>query len=420
MTEHPTKRELDEYCRRMLAPASFLSVHRHVITCASCTAECNSPQQLNRDLVQLQEALVSDSDGTPYHLSATEVVAYARGVLDEVGLEIAESHLGICSTCSSEVQRHAEVGRIEAARSKPSAVTSRPRVVNWSRRVAAAVVGIAVLASLTLWLRPKSAEHKDQETKVQSPGTPKDLPAEAERPKEAPPNTQFTIVLNDGSSQVTIDSQGTLAGLDQLSPRSQQKIKAALQSGQLQQSAALGQLNSRPSTLLSESGDGLLFRLLNPLGQVVRSQQPTFRWRSLPGAQSYKVIVTDADLNEVAVSPLLNVTKWRMTQPLKPGEIYSWQVTAQKNGVAVTSPVLPAPQAKFKILDRPTSEMLQQAERAYPRSHLTRGVLYSEAGLLEDSEQELRLLVRENPQSDIARKLLQSIRSMRTAYGRGQ
>jgi hypothetical protein len=217
-----------------------------------------------------------------------------------------------------------------------------------------------------------------------------------------------------------MNSQGTLAGLEQLSARIQQKIKAALQSGKLEQPAALGQLNSGPSTLLSESGDGLPFRLLNPLGQVVRSPQPTFRWRSLAGAQSYKVIVTDANLNEVAVSPLLNATEWRITQPLKPGEIYSWQVTAQKNGVAVTSPVLPAPQAKFKVLNRSTSEMLQQAERAYPRSHLTRGVLYCEAGLLEDSEQELRLLVRENPQADIARKLLQSIRSMRMAYGRGQ
>jgi hypothetical protein len=412
MTEHPTKRELDEYCRRVLAPASFLSVHRHVITCASCAAQCNSPQQLNRDLVQLQEALVSDPDGTPYHLSAPEVVAYARGVLDEIDLEIAKSHLGVCSTCSSEVQRHADVGRIEAARSKQS----RPPFVTWSWRVAAAVLGVAVLALLTLWLlRPKPAEHKDQAAQVQNPGTPKDLPAEADKPKDAAPNNQFTIVLNDGSSQVTIDSQGTLAGLEQLPARSQQKIKAALQSGKLEQPAALGQLNSGPSTLLSESGDGLPFRLLNPLGQVVRSQQPTFRWRLLPGAQSYKVIVTDADLNEVAISPLLNATEWKITQRLKPAGIYSWQVTALKNGVAVTSPVLPAPQAKFKILDRSTLEMLQQAERAYPRSHLARGVLYSEAGLLEDSEQELRLLVRKNPHADIARKLLHSIRSMRAA-----
>jgi hypothetical protein len=429
MTEHPTKSELDNYCRRVLAPANFLSVHRHVITCAHCAAQCNAPRQLSRDLAHLQEALVTEPDGTPYHLSEPEIVAYARGGLDEVDREIAESHLGICSTCSSEVHRHAEVERIGAAHSKPSEFSSRQRFVTWRWRVAAAVLGVAVLTLLTIWLlRTRPAEHKDQAAlpasagstpspgaQVQSFGTPEDSPAEAVRPKDGLPNTQFAIVLNDGASQVTMDNQGTLAGLEQLSPRIQQKIKVALQAGKLEQPAALGQVNSKPSTLLSESGDGLPFLLLNPLAQVVRSQQPTFRWRSLPGAQSYKVIVTDADLNEVAISPLLNTTEWRITQPLKPGGIYSWQVTALKNGVAVTSPALPAPQAKFKILDHSTLETLQQAERAYPRSHITRGVLYSEAGLLEDAERELRLLVRENPNADIARRLLRSIRSMRTA-----
>jgi hypothetical protein len=159
------------------------------------------------------------------------------------------------------------------------------------------------------------------------------------------------------------------------------------------------------------------------LGQVVRSEQPNFRWQALPGAQSYKVTVTDADLNEVATSPGLNTTEWRITRPLKPGGIYSWQVTALKNGVGVTSPVLPAPQAKFKILDRSMLDMIQQAERTEPRSHLTRGVLYAEAGLLDEAEQELRLLVRQNPRADIANKLLHSLQAMRAAHtsspGRG-
>jgi len=177
----------------------------------------------------------------------------------------------------------------------------------------------------------------------------------------------------------------------------------------------LAQLTGRPSALLSESGNGLPFRLLGPLGQVVRSDRPTFRWRALQGAQSYKVVVTDADLNEVAISPPLNTTEWRISQPLKHGDIYSWQVTALKDAVPITSPVLPAPQAKFKVIDRSTSEILQQAKRAYPGSHLTLGVLYADAGLLDEAERELRLLVRHNPRADIARTLLRSVQAMRAA-----
>ena len=229
------------------------------------------------------------------------------------------------------------------------------------------------------------------------------------------PDEQFALVLQDGNQKVAVDKQGALAGLDRLSLPVQQKIRAALQTGRLDSSPALAQLAIPPSTLLGETGNGLPFPLIGPMGQVVRSQQPTFRWRPLPGAQNYTVTVTDADLNEVATSQPLNTTEWRIPTPLPDGAIYSWQVTALKDGVRITSPVLPAPQAKFKVLDRSTAETLDKAQRAYPDSHLTLGVLYAEAGLLDDADRELRILVRDNPHAPIALKLLQNIKAMRTA-----
>ncbi len=145
----------------------------------------------------------------------------------------------------------------------------------------------------------------------------------------------------------------------------------------------------------------------------MRSYQPTFHWQALEGAQSYTVSVTDADLNEVATSPPLSTTQWQISNPLKPGGIYSWQVTALKDGVKITSPVLPAPQAKFKVIDRSTAEMLQQTQRTYPDSHLTLAVLYAEAGLVDEAERELRVLVRDNPGAGIVQKLLRQVQAMR-------
>lgn len=108
-----------------------------------------------------------------------------------------------------------------------------------------------------------------------------------------------------------------------------------------------------------------------------------------------------------------NTSEWRISTPLKEGGLYSWQVTAIKDGVRITSPVLPAPQAKFKIIDRATTEMLEQARRAYADSPLTLGVLYAEAGLLDEAEQELRVLVRDNPGAGIAQKLLRQVQSLK-------
>ena len=404
MTEHPTKHELDGYCARVLAPAAFLSVHRHVAACPRCSAECDSSSDLTRDLEDLHSALLYAPDETPYHLSAAEMTAYARGTADEIDLEIAESHLSSCATCSSEVQRHR------------TAFSPRRRLSLMNRwqplRVAAVLVCGIVLILLAVWLlRSRPGQQKEQVWSPANTSSPQSSPAVVAQPSAEVAPDQFTLVLNDGKQKITTDKSGTLAGLERLPAVVQEKIRGALQTGKIEQTSDLAQLASPPSTLLGESADGLPFRLIAPVGQVVRTEEPTFRWRPLAGAESYTVIVTDADLNEVATSPPLNTTEWRMSKPLKDGVIYSWQVTALKDGVRVTSPVMPAPQAKFKVIDRATSEIVQQAQRAYPTSHLTLGVLYAEAGLLDEAERELRALVRDNPRAAIAQKLLRQVQS---------
>jgi hypothetical protein len=414
MTEHPTRVELDEYCRRVLAPGIFLSVHNHVAVCSECAAQCNSRQDLARDLEDLHAAFLDAPNGTPFHLSAAEVTAYARGSANEIDCEIAESHLGTCSTCLSEVQHLHE----------------RRSLLSWWQfpqrrlRLAAALACALILAVLAVWfVRSRTSQLNEQADLTappsstaateQAPSTPDVSPNPVTATEQSSADAQVALLLRDGKQNVAIDTQGRLVGLEQLPSSTQQKIRSALQTGKLERSSALHQLAARPSALLGTSENGLPFPLLSPLAQVVRSQQPTFRWSALTGAQSYTVVVTDAELNQIATSPPLKATEWRISKPLKEGGIYSWQVTALKDGVAVTSPVLPAPQAKFKIIDRATAETLRRAQRAYPDSHLTLAVLYAEAGLLEAAEQQLRMLVGDNPHAPVVQKLLLNVRAMR-------
>jgi hypothetical protein len=146
---------------------------------------------------------------------------------------------------------------------------------------------------------------------------------------------------------------------------------------------------------------------------VIQSDRPEFSWQSLAGAQSYTVTITDPQLNEVAVSEPLTATRWRIPRPLARGAIYSWQVTARKDGENIISPLMPAPEAKFKVLDEARYQELMRARQAYNGSHLTLGILYTRYGLLDEAEQEFRALVRENPQSDPARRLLRSVELMK-------
>jgi hypothetical protein len=82
------------------------------------------------------------------------------------------------------------------------------------------------------------------------------------------------------------------------------------------------------------------------------------------------------------------------------------------DGNEVISPRPPAPQAKFRVLDQARANELAAAKRAYANSHLTLGLLYAQAGLLSESEQELRLLLKENPNSEVARKLLSQVQTL--------
>jgi hypothetical protein len=133
----------------------------------------------------------------------------------------------------------------------------------------------------------------------------------------------------------------------------------------------------------------------------------------LDGATGYVVEVYDERFNLAATSSQLTTNSWRAPQGLARGGVYSWQVKAIKDGQEFKSPRPPAPQAKFRILDQAKANELGKAMRTYASSHLTLGLLYAEAGLLKEAEQELRSLQKANPDSEIARSLLSQIQALR-------
>ena len=153
------------------------------------------------------------------------------------------------------------------------------------------------------------------------------------------------------------------------------------------------------------------FSLIGPVGTVLLSDRPTFRWSPLEGA-SYVIEVYDSHFNLVAKSLQLTTNSWTTPQSLARGQLYSWQVKAGKDGQEFTSPRPPAPQAKFRVLDQAKANELGKAKRAYGSSHLTLALLYADAGLLKESEQQLRILLKANPNSEVVRNLLRQVQAL--------
>jgi len=157
---------------------------------------------------------------------------------------------------------------------------------------------------------------------------------------------------------------------------------------------------------------GREFSLLAPVGTVLTSDRPAFRWSKFEGASGYVVEVYDDQFKLVMSSPEVTSVSWTATQSLPRGKVYSWQVKATKDGQEVTVPRPPAPQAKFRVMDQGRLKEIANAKRAYGSSHLTLALLYAEAGLVSEAEREVRTLQRANPQSEIVRKLLRQVRQL--------
>jgi hypothetical protein len=125
------------------------------------------------------------------------------------------------------------------------------------------------------------------------------------------------------------------------------------------------------------------------------------------------VRVFDDTFNEVLASPEVKGTEWNAAKPLPRGRSYKWQVTATVDGKEVISPVRPAPDAAFRIVNTAAAEDIEAVKRHHPHSDLLLGLAYARAGMRAEAEQAFSSLLRRNPNSEIARKLVRQVRSSR-------
>jgi hypothetical protein len=244
--------------------------------------------------------------------------------------------------------------------------------------------------------------------------SPSGSPDTVSTPSSADDSAQVAK-LNDGGGEVTIDKSGRVTGLDNVSETSRQYIARAALSEQIQPADVLRRLSGQQSGLRGDGNSGKVFKLLYPSRRVVTEDKPTFKWESLSGVTSYRVYVLDANSDQVAQSEELppTQTQWKPPTSLRRGQIFSWVVTALIDGKEIVSPSASAPEVKFAILSGNDLNELNQLKKS--DSHFALGVFYARVGLVTEAEREFQKLIQLNPQSELPRKLLQSVRNLRKA-----
>ena len=413
VAEHLSDKDIADLIARKLAPPFLLTVTRHVALCSLCAARIKNASSSDRREIAFGQI-------KPEHLEYEQFEAYIDGRLEEVDREIIDNHLSICDQCFREIGELNSLKAELSAGANVIAIESKKR--SWwqgsstTMRVALAVAAMLVV-SFGIWLVWQSqrtapiAVIPKEIDKAGAAETSDKPPVENPGPMASLANSP--VALNDNGVRVTIDNEGNLSGLPNLPDAQQELIKQTLSRQSFTTSSAIKELVGHTSTLMGSPSDDAGFKVLGPKGTLIRTDRPTFRWQPLTGADSYTVTILDGDFHILATSPELNETEWTSSVALSRKTVYLWQVTAIKNGKRITSPAAPAPEARFMILDQSKIKDLDQAAQASNKSHLVVGSLYVQAGLLDDAEREFRALIRENPDSPLAKKILKQVRSLR-------
>ena len=426
MSEHLTARQIERYYNRLMSPAELLVALDHVAGCNACREQFEPEQRIRVAGDALRSELQAQAQH-PNHLTYEDSAAYVDECLGEMEREIVESHLDLCSQCATEITDlrafRAEMTTYPETERVP-AKPSTGRIISFWRAAAfripiqlAAAASIVLLCGLiaTLLLR-KDSTTLTQVSELQQPNEtpqPQAPPVETQKIPEANASSQVVYEIQDGAGRVTLDKEGKLTGLESFPLSYRKAVEAGLTNTRVERPAALQGLVGRTGSLMGSRGEDTTFSLVGPIGTVVKSDKPRFRWNALSGATSYVITVYDPNFNKVTASEQQPGTEWTPSQPLERGGLYSWQVTTIRAGKEIMSPTPPAPDAKFKVLETSTLKELERAKRTYARSHLVLGILYERAGLIDDAEREFKSLYRANPKSQIVRKLLRDVQSLR-------
>lgn len=437
LIEHLTQKQLEGYCRQQLIVAELLSVTEHLGECDDCRQRIESTMNGDATFLALRSEIFGDSEffspeSELAHLTMEQTAQYVDQNLSGEELQIVGDHLTICEQCNIAVN-DLRVFRNQIApsldREYSPAPVSPSKEVWWRRSFGslsaafrlhpAPAFGTALailLFAVTGWLVWRTVREREPKQEVVVTPAPSSQPAPA--PQQSPVPLQpepVTVIaqLNDGKGQLSLDQQGKLSGADDLPPSYQSLVKKVLTNQRVEKSSQLNGLSRPSSALMGSDQPADQFSVMDPVGNVLMTNRPNFRWTPMEGAAGYVVEVYDSKFKLVVASPQVTRNSWVATQPLPWGNVYSWQVKAIKDGQEITSPGPPAPQAKFRILDRAKVNELANARRSYGSSHLVLGMLYAEAGLLKESEQELRMLLKANANSEVARSLLRQVQALR-------
>ena len=434
MSAHLSNEIVERFHNQALATGDRGVIYNHILACETCRRRVVTAQIEAVALRTLTGHLLPNEDEEAFHLELETIEAFVDDTLDLLDRSTVKLHLEDCAQCAAEVSDLRESLATMKAASRRHSESLRPEIkslrsLSFSRpiRIAAMVALIAFAAfALIAVFRWRSSSPVNitgsQPTPFASPQAPAVTPSPstganppklAENPPTKEPNEQprNVIALKDGPNEIALDQSGNVVGLSSLPAETREAVKEALTEERLNRPTVLDDVRSAEVSVRSSTGSEERIRIIYPANTVIKDNKPTLRWTPSKTAEAYRLEIADETFHQVAKSEDLPATtqSWTPSTPLKRSGIYTWTIRAvNKAGEpsALTS------QAKFKILGEDKVRELNRLKTG-SQSHLALGLFYAREGMISEAEREFGNLVKQNPDSAVAKRLLKDVRSWR-------
>lgn len=429
MNDHLSDSQLIQFQARALPTAEMMAALEHLAQCIRCRQRSHEYYQASNAYQSSTITLSPVFQWRHEHLDAEQVKAFVKKTLDKEDEEIAQAHLQTCQNCCAEVQDwrvfEAELQMDLRTRYGPKPAPKQPS--QWKslwpawgwKPIFATLLGVACLATTMLVIRnqanrkvtsPNVAAIPSPTTSVIQP-SPGASPTTSPTPTGAALEEPLIASVRDRTGMIALTSAGNLEGIPSVADKLRGDIVAALRTGKLNRPALLDDLASDEGVVRGKVVSESSSQLLTPAGITILATRPVLHWRSVEKATGYEVQIADGRGNAVAQSELLpaSTNRWQPSQALPRGVIYTWTVRAITDE-PTSAAILPT--GRFKVLDAAKARELTRL-KAQANSHLALGMFYAQAGMLPEAKQELKLLANKNPDSPLARKLLQTVQAWR-------
>ena len=260
MTNHLSTSQIIRLSVSALTEDEAAAAAVHCAECQSCHQQFVEELRRQRGSVPFTFTLEPEFWFRDDHVDFDLLVALADQTLDEERKEIVNIHLKTCETCRADVSsflasRDASAREMDISYDRPGYQASHGvEAAPWWRRLqsppiyalaAIVLLAVSVLIGIIAIYRisdPLDARKQDQTNPEieQSPGlSPSPASSMVSSPSSVDDSAKVAV-LKDAGGEVTIDKNGRVTGLDQVSEKSRQYIARAALSERIEPADVLG------------------------------------------------------------------------------------------------------------------------------------------------------------------------------------